>query len=352
MATAVASTYAPRPQETLQRLPLVTLVLTDRCNSRCITCDYWRNGRDNLSLQTLRPLLPELEQLGTRVALLSGGEPLLNPEWREMAETLACRGIQSWLLTSGLSLAKYAGEVAARFAAVTVSLDGTSPPTYRAIRGLDAFARVCEGVRAAVAAGATVSLRVTLQRSNYLELPRFVRLARELGVRQVSFLAVDVSNPHAFARNTPTLPDLALHAEDVARFECLLDDLEAEFADEFASGFIAETPAKLRRLAAYFRALLGAGEFPPTRCNAPEISAVVGARGAVSPCVFIPGPPRANVQGEGGGLRASLDSPAMSELRARIRAGDREECRRCVCTLWRDPRQLDAGHFLLGAHRA
>ena len=70
MATAAASMHATRPYQALQRLPLVTLVLTDRCNSRCITCDYWRNGRDNLSLQTLRPLLPELEQLGTRVALL------------------------------------------------------------------------------------------------------------------------------------------------------------------------------------------------------------------------------------------------------------------------------------------
>ena len=41
----------------LQALPLVTLYLTDRCNSRCITCDYWRHGRTNLTLEALRSML-------------------------------------------------------------------------------------------------------------------------------------------------------------------------------------------------------------------------------------------------------------------------------------------------------
>ena len=145
-------------------------------------------------------MLPELSRLGTRVALLSGGEPLLNPEWPAIAGLLRARGIDCWLLTSGLSLAKHAQRAAGLFRSITVSLDGTCAATYAAIRGLDAFDKVCEGIRAAVANGATVGLRVTLQRANYRELPRFVTLARELGVAQVSFLAVDVSNPHAFAR--------------------------------------------------------------------------------------------------------------------------------------------------------
>ena len=29
----------------LRRLPLVTLFLSERCNSRCVSCDYWRHGR-------------------------------------------------------------------------------------------------------------------------------------------------------------------------------------------------------------------------------------------------------------------------------------------------------------------
>ena len=328
----------------MRSLPLITLYLTERCNSRCVTCDYWRTGRDHATLESVRRLLPGLERLGTRVALLSGGEPLLNPEWRAIARALTTRGIETWLLTSGLSLAKHAADVAANFRSVTVSLDGTTPATYRAIRGLDAFHVVCEGIRAAVRAEANVSLRVTVQRTNYRELPQFVRLARGLGVAQVSFLAVDVANPHAFGRDSAFGDGLALRADDVAKLDGLLDSMEQEFAAEFARGFIAESPGKLRRMRDYFAALLGLGAFPPVRCNAPEFSAVVGVHGQVSPCFFIAGPASAVVDTD---PAAVLDAEPMRALRADIHAGRRPECARCVCSLWRDPARPD--HLLLAA---
>jgi MoaA/NifB/PqqE/SkfB family radical SAM enzyme len=326
----------------MRTLPLITLYLTERCNSRCVTCDYWRTGRDHASLESVRRMLPGLERLGTRVALLSGGEPLLNPEWRAIARALAAHGIETWLLTSGLSLAKHAADVAALFRSVTVSLDGTTPATYRAIRGLDAFDVVCGGIRAAVRAGANLSLRVTVQRTNYRELPQFVRLAREHGVAQVSFLAVDVGNPHAFGRDSAFGDGLALAADDLAAFSATIDSMEQEFPAEFARGFIAEAPFKLRRMRDYFAALLGRGAFPEVRCNAPEFSAVVGVHGQVSPCFFIAGPPSAVVDPDPAPI---LESAPMRALRADIRAGRRPECVRCVCSLWRDPAQPD--HLLL-----
>ena len=327
------------------RLPLVTLYLTERCNSRCVTCDYWRTGRDHMTLERVREMLPQLEQLGTRVALLSGGEPLLNPEWRGIAAALAASGIDLWLLTSGLSLAKYATQVAAVFKRLTVSLDGANPSTYQAIRGLDAFEVVCDGIRAAAAAGLAPGLRVTVQKSNYRELPRLVRLAREIGAREVSFLAVDVQNLQAFGRASGLPAGLVLDADDLVEFKAVLDSMEQEFAAQFASGFIAERPAKLRRLHAYFSALQGQGAFPPVRCNAPEFSAVIGVHGDVSPCFFIHGPRDAQALGPA----QALDAPAMRSLRADISAGRRPECTACVCTLWRDPQTFAS--FDLDARR-
>jgi MoaA/NifB/PqqE/SkfB family radical SAM enzyme len=316
------------------RLPLVTLYLTERCNSRCVTCDYWRHGRKDATLASVEKLLPDLSALGTRVALLSGGEPLLNPEWPAIAGLLRAQGIECWLLTSGLSLAKHASRAAALFRSITVSLDGTCAETYAAIRGLDAFDKVCEGIRAAVSAGAMVGLRVTVQRANYRELPRFVALARELGVAQISFLAVDVSNPHAFARLDDFSQGLALAADDLLVLDELLFSLEQDHAADFRSGLIAESPAKLRRLRDYFAALCGRGAFPAVRCNAPEFSAVVGVDGQVSPCFFIPGPTR------GENLRPALGREPSVELRRAIRAGERPECARCVCSMYRTPVDL------------
>ncbi len=328
-------------------LPLVTFYLTERCNSRCITCDYWRHGRKDATLESVSRVLPDLRRLGTRVALLSGGEPLLNPQWRSIAATLRDAGISVWLVTSGLSLAKHAAEAAGLLDSITVSLDGTNPATYQSIRGLDAFHKVCEGVRAAVSHDAAVSLRVTLQRGNYAELPAFVTLARQLGVRQVSFLAVDIGNAHAFARETVDGGTLSLQVDDLPQFAQLIDMLEREHWDAFESRFIAESPAKLRHIHQYFAALLGRGPFPPVRCNAPEFSAVIGADTRVSPCFFIPG---TGIDTRAG-LSHALDDPALTALRATIRAGARPECARCVCSMWREPDAFGAHNLRLpGVH--
>ncbi len=325
------------------RLPLISIYLTERCNSRCVTCDYWRHGRTDATLESVQRLLPDLRTFGTRVALLSGGEPLLNPEWPQIAATLRAAGIRLWLLTSGLSLAKHALHVSKLFDSVTVSLDGTCPTTYRAIRGLDAFENVCAGIRAMAATGVPVSLRVTLQRANYHELPEFVTLAHALGVSQISFLAVDVGNAHAFARTEVVSPTLALERADLQRLAGLIDDLERECRADFESKFIAESPARLRRLHDYFAALLGAAPFPVVRCNAPEFSAVVTATGSVAPCFFIASPGIDT----GSGLASGLADPRMRALRATIAAGGRAECERCVCSMWRDPAEIAAGRFLL-----
>jgi Fe-coproporphyrin III synthase len=314
----------------------VTLYVTDRCNSRCVTCDYWRHGRDDMDLAAVTRLLPSFAQLRTQVVLLSGGEPLLNPEWAAIAQLLRKNGLKVWLLTSGLALAKHGRRAAELFDAITVSLDGTDPETYAAIRGLDAFHKVCGGILAAAGHGRRSGIRVTLQRANYRQLPRFVDLAKILGALQVSFLAVDVANPHAFGRTDDFVSDLALRPEDLPVFEQVLSSVERDHAEDFRSGFIAESPAKLRRILQYFAAVRGEGAYPPVRCNAPEFSAVVGASGKVQPCFFISGPPDARLSLEVD-LPGALNSASMSALRRSIRAGDRAECKTCVCSMWREP---------------
>lgn len=314
----------------LTRLPLATLYLTERCNSRCVSCDYWRHGRRDVDLATVRGLLPGLEALGTDTVLFSGGEPLLHPKWADIATLLRARGLKLWLLTAGLALTKHATEVARHFEQVTVSLDGSTAASYAAIRGLDAFEAVCAGIRAAVREGLAVSLRVTVQRGNAAELGDLVMLARKLGVAGISFLAADVGHAEAFGRHGEPVDGVALRAEDLLVLARSLDMLEREHAADFASGFIAETPLKLRRIHAHYRAMLGLSEPPPVRCNAPEFSAVIEADGGVRPCFFIAGTGRLG----DGGLPEALNSPAQRRLRADIRAGRRPECRHCVCSKW------------------
>lgn len=322
----------------LSRLPLVTLYVTERCNSRCVSCDHWRHGRKDIDLEFIAGLRPSFERLGTRVVVLSGGEPLLHREWAEIAELLKSMGLEVWLLTAGLALAKHARRAAGVFDRITVSLDGTDRATYAAIRGLDAFDKVSDGIWAAAAHGTAPSLRVTLQRANYRQLPAFVDVARAVGACQVSFLAVDVANPHAFGRTADFISDLALRADDLPILERILSSMEVDHAESFRSGFIAESPQKLRRILQYFTALLGRDAYPPVRCNAPEFSAVLGADGRVRPCFFISGPDQTDLHAD---FLTNLNSGPMMALREAIRANRRAECSTCVCSMWREPDRLD-----------
>ena len=342
----------------LATLPLAILYVTDRCNSRCVTCDYWKYGQTNFSLENARRLAPQLKALGTQVVLLSGGEPLLHPRWADIARAMRTAVPQTWLLTAGLSLQKHAPEVVELCQRVTVSLDGATPETYSAIRGVDAFQAVCAGIRAVVERGAHVTLRCTVQRRNYHELPALIRIARDLGVQQISFLAVDVSTHVAFARQEDYEKTMALQSADLAPFAAVLDELERDFAPEFASHFIAEAPAKLRRLHQYFAALLTRNgqrlevsadtEFPPVHCNAPRFSAVIGADGHLQPCYFIPGPNSPTPLRFTSGaivsnhqpLKAALNTSDFIALRQSIRLGQRRECQTCVCSMYRGPRAL------------
>ncbi len=332
MVPAISCGARPASQP-IRRLPLAILYLSERCNSRCVSCDYWRHGSVDMNLTFVSTLLPELAALQTETVLISGGEPLLNPEWPQIAELLRSQGLKLWLLTSGLSLAKHVAKVERLFHRVTVSLDGTDRETYRAIRGLDAFDTVCEGIRKAAVAGISVGLRVTVQRDNYLQLRQFVLLAKQLHVREISFLAADVANPHVFGRGPTFTANVALCPEDLPVLDQILRAMVTDCAEDFASGFIAEKPEKLRRIWQYYAAICGHGTYPPVRCNAPEFSTVIEADGQIRPCFFISGPKEVGV---GGKLGVRLNAGGMTALRSEIRSGLRSECATCVCSMWRE----------------
>jgi MoaA/NifB/PqqE/SkfB family radical SAM enzyme len=113
--------------------------------------------------------------------------------------------------------------------------------------------------------------------------------------------------------------------------------VERDYAADFRSGFIAESPRKLRQIHQYFAAVCAEAPYPPVRCNAPEVSAVIDAKGRLSPCFFISGPADARWPDN---LGEALNTDSMVELREDIRAGARPECARCVCSLWREPDSL------------
>lgn len=303
-----------------------------------------------MDMNLVERLAASSEKLGTQMVLLSGGEALQHPEWPAIAQRFREAGSKIWMLTNGLLLRKQADAVIANIDSLTVSLDAATPELYEKIRGVDGLNLILEGIKIISAAGVPVSTRTTLMRANFRQMPQIIDTALGAGVQQVSFLAVDTVNPYAFGPRfegemiplqtvAPINEFGGLTAEDLPEFGAILDELENSHAAHFADGRIAESPAKLRRLYDYFAEPLGLGEFEGPRCNAPHISAVINWDGKVQPCYFLPAWGKVN----GAELEDVLNEPAGLQLRADYREGQRQECARCVCPLYRGPRALMQG---------
>lgn len=330
----------------LRTLPILVLYLTDGCNSRCVTCDIWRNPRRNMKMELVEAIASEIKPLAVRWVVLSGGEVMQHPQWAQIARRLRAEGTRVSLLTNGLLLRKQIDDVLASVDDVIVSLDGGTTETYEAIRGVDGFNLILDGMRLVREGGLPVTTRTTLQRANYREIPQIIAAAKSVDVNSISFLTVDVSNPFAFGSRSALLanfvplehqpPASALTAEDLLELARVLDEVEIQFADDFASGRIAESPAKLRRMVRYFGGVLGQNDFPPVQCNAPHLSAIIEVDGTLRPCYFLPTMGKLN----GTPLHEAINTPDALDLRRAYKKGERVECQSCVCSLYKGARAL------------
>ncbi|MCU1381895.1 MAG: hypothetical protein JWL71_592 [Acidobacteria bacterium] len=327
-------------------LPLLIFYPTGRCNSRCISCDWWKQtGADDLTLPEIEEIARALPALGTRMVVFSGGEPLLRPEVFDAAQLFRDQGMTLHLLTSGVLLERFADRVAQQFRRVIVSLDATTASLYEQIRGVDALAVVGRGVARLRqrAPDIPVSGRATLHRANFRELPRLIEYAKALGLDRISFLPADISSlgfgraaaPDAArpADDRNPLRGLALDAGEIDEFEAIIERTIKVYAADVASGFVAESADRLRRLPRYYAALNGAEPFPAVSCNAPWVSVVVEANGSVRPCFF---------HGSVGNVRqtpiATIVARNLRTFRASFDVGADPVCVRCVCSLktsWR-----------------
>src|SRR4249919_52640 len=108
LATATLVTLGAVTNRTFV-LPLLIFYPTGRCNSRCLSCDWWKqSGADDLTLDEIATVADALPPLGTRMVVFSGGEPLLRPEVFDAAQRFRDRGLVLHLLTSGVLLERFA----------------------------------------------------------------------------------------------------------------------------------------------------------------------------------------------------------------------------------------------------
>jgi Fe-coproporphyrin III synthase len=320
----------------IQALPVVIIFPHNRCNCRCVMCDIWRiRENKQMSPEVLEQQLAPFRQLGVRWVVLSGGEPQLNEKWYFLAQMLRSIGCRITLLTAGLLLKPQAEMVTEYIDDVIVSLDG--PPTvHNSIRRVpDAFEQMAEGIKALrqFRPALPIGSRCTVQRLNRHSLRSVIECAKTIGLTSISFLAADLTST-AFNRPEPWPRDRAervvLAAQQVDELEAEIEQLIGEHGADFKSGFIVETPDKLRRIVHHFRGHLGQTENVAPRCNAPWVSAVIEASGDVRPCFFHP--VLGNLRHQS--FPEIVNGANALRFRSTLDVAHNQTCKRCVCSLF------------------
>jgi radical SAM protein with 4Fe4S-binding SPASM domain len=173
----------------------LALALTDDCNLTCGHC--WVEARPrhrprHVPAGAARRLVEEFAALGGAALCLTGGEPLLCPDWLEVIQSATRAGIQRVTLqTNALLLGDR--QLAALLQAapselgLQISLDGAVAATHDRVRGKGTFAATLAVLRRLRAAGLAgmVTLCFTEMAHNLTEFPALLGLASELGVAGV-----------------------------------------------------------------------------------------------------------------------------------------------------------------------
>lgn len=174
---------------------MMTVALTDACNLDCGHCWVDAGTRGPFvpaATEGLRQLFVEFARLGGRRLQLTGGEPLLHPDWRELLALAAAQDFERIVLqTNGLLLRprdlQALAQVEPARLRIQISLDGAGSQTHDLVRGAGSFDMTLTCLRRLVEAGfaAQLSLFFTEMRHNLHELPELLVLAAALGIGEV-----------------------------------------------------------------------------------------------------------------------------------------------------------------------
>ena len=176
----------------------IRFYLVQGCNLRCAHCwisPGFRGGAPcrTLQIDLFRSIIEQGRPLGLKTATLTGGEPLLHPEFADILHCLRDAGLAVILETNAVlctpDLARSVADCARR--AVAVSLDGSDPGTHDRIRGVPGcFEAALAGIAQFTGAGIKPQIIITVMRKNLDQVESTVRLAEKIGAGSFKFNTV------------------------------------------------------------------------------------------------------------------------------------------------------------------
>ena len=320
----------------IDSLPVVVLSPHNQCSCRCVMCDIWRIRKpEEIQPEDFERLLAPFRQLKVSWVVFTGGEPELNSNLFVYAQRLRAEGVRVTLLTAGLLVKDHAEAIASNIDDLIVSLDGPRELHDRIRRVPNGFDRLGLGLAKVRRFRPEIPLhgRCTVQKLNHNSLRATIGAAKDLGLHSISFLAADVASSafnHAHSSENYRREHVAVNATESMELEAEIEAVIKNNHSDIDSGYISESPEKLRRIGRHFRADLGQISHVAPRCNAPWHSAVIDSSGNVQPCFFHP--PLGSLRNQT--LGEILNGPLALQFRNNLDIAHNPVCQRCVCSLY------------------
>lgn len=186
--------------------PVVVWNFTRQCNLKCKHCYASADNHKSpgeMDTAAGKAFIDDLVEFKAPVLLFSGGEPLLRKDFYELASYAREKGLRIALSTNGTVITPaVAGQLSELgFAEAGISLDGIgeSNDFFRGKEG--AFRDALSGIKNCIELGIRVSLRLTITRYNYKEIPAIFRLVEEEGINRVCFYHLAYSGRGSTLRN-------------------------------------------------------------------------------------------------------------------------------------------------------
>ena len=296
------STATPAPHRYFERVaarataaqqdPIcVYLETTNRCNLLCTTCPRTYEELEppaDMSWDLFRRIVDQLPRI-ERAVLHGVGEPMLVKRLPDMVRYLKDRGTYVLFNTNGTVLNEKNGRalIDAGLDELRVSLDAANAQSYQAVRGKNYFNRILKNVRTFCALQERlgcerprVSAWLTGLKETIAELPDFVRVAAETGVKEVYLQRLVFFDNEAIGH---ARPDQALY-ERMTREEAHYLDEATALAHSLgltfsASGAVSEPGLSLKR---------AEDGSPWSMCRRPWTVMYFTANGRALPCCIAP----------------------------------------------------------------
>ena len=283
---------SPHREPKAERGPVcLYLEVTNRCNLLCTTCPRTYVELEppaDMSWELFTSIVDQAPNI-QRAVLHGVGEPMLVKNLPQMVRYLKDRGVYTLFNTNGTLLTEKNGRalIDAGLDELRVSLDASNPTSYLAVRGKNYFQRILHNVRRfremqerEQHALPRVSAWLTGLKETIAELPDFVRVAAEIGVKEVYLqrLVFFEDEGNGLAR-----PDQALferldseESAAIAAAEALATSLGLTFS---ASGAASEPGVSLKR---------HDDASPWSLCRRPWSVMYFTANGRALPCCIAP----------------------------------------------------------------